>query len=124
MRLLQDYGLTPDQLNLIQATKPQPRASTHDPNSDFKNGCKQHPDCSSGIYTAETYDAITIMGEAWISSVNNPYLFSTLRFNMTSDEIMKIGNEYQGESGEITFRRNGDISVSYTHLTLPTTPYV
>ena len=99
MRLLQDYGLTPDQLNLIQATKPQ-MTSAYDPNSDFKNGCKQHPDCSIGIYTAEAYDAITIMGEAYINSVNNS--------TSINDEIFNLGNEYQGESGEITFRQNGD----------------
>ncbi|MBD51251.1 MAG: hypothetical protein CMB08_04960 [Euryarchaeota archaeon] len=81
--------------NLVFATKPIATTGS----GTFADDCAASTDCAGGIYTAETYDAITIIGKA---------------YNMESGANMAthigmVGTNYAGASGTINFDANGDI---------------
>ena len=58
--------------------------------------------CSTGIFTAEAYDAVMMIGEAAMIEDG---------VNMT-ENIRNIGIDYGGESGTHTFLANGDVGGS------------
>ena len=69
---------------------------------DFWEFCSNDDDCSSGIYTAEMYDAVSIIGEAFIlSEMTNETL---------NDSIRYVGYQWEGASSEITFNEDGDVA--------------
>ena len=69
---------------------------------DFGAACYNDSDCSGGIYTAETYDAITIVAEAFI--------LSQMFGETLEDSLHYVGYHWEGASNNITFNEDGDIA--------------
>lgn len=85
----------PAAANTVFATKP--RASTGA--GTFATDCAADDACAGGIYTGETYDAITIIGKAYNMEQGA---------NMDM-HIPMVGNDYAGASGTVDFDSVGDI---------------
>ena len=92
---LDDFS-APAAANGVQATKPRAGSSA----GDFVERCAANADCAGGIYTAETYDAVMMIGKA--AMMENGA-------NMPSHMGM-VGNDYQGASGVHTFDAAGDVA--------------
>ena len=86
-------------LNGIKAFK---RAPINITNSGriFSSWCVNNTDCASGIFTAEAYDAVKLVGEAILYAQNHSV---SLEYG-----IQYMGYEYEGASGPIRFDLNGD----------------
>jgi len=78
------------------ATKPRAGSSA----GDFVDDCSMDETCAGGIYTAETYDAVMMIGQA--AMMENGA-------NMAS-HLNMVGNDYAGASGQHTFLSNGDVA--------------
>ena len=65
----------------------------------FEYECNADSDCSSGIYTAEAYDSIRIIAQAYVNSSSHSSL---------EQAIMYTGTNWEGASGYVTFLSNGD----------------
>ena len=85
----------PAAANAVFATKPI--ASTG--SGTFADDCAADTACAGGIYTGETYDAISIIGKAYNMEQGA---------NM-ANHINMVGMNYAGASGTINFDSNGDI---------------
>jgi branched-chain amino acid transport system substrate-binding protein len=85
----------PAAANTVFATKP--RASTGA--GTFAADCAADTACAGGIYTGETYDAITIIGKAYNMEQGA---------NMDT-HIPMVGTDYAGASGTVDFDSVGDI---------------
>ncbi len=85
----------PAAANAVFATKPI--ASTG--SGTFADDCAADTACAGGIYTGETYDAISIIGKAYNMEQGA---------NMAS-HIDMVGVNYAGASGTVNFDANGDI---------------
>ncbi len=72
------------------------------PNTDHADVCGDSDVCSNGILTAEVHDAVSIMAQASVDLIIHPE-------KSLIQNILDVGNVYQGASGEITFDDNGDI---------------
>ncbi|PDH25753.1 MAG: hypothetical protein CND84_00240 [Marine Group II euryarchaeote MED-G35] len=86
----------------IIATKP---AAAGDPGMValvFAGLCAQSTDCAGGIYTAEAFDAVTIVAFAAFTALATPGLSS-------SDAVQGTGQGWNGASGTISFLSNGDV---------------
>ena len=68
--------------------------------TDFWEACSNSSSCSDGIFQAEVYDAVSIIGEAFILS---QFANETL-----DDSIRYVGYQWEGASSEITFNQDGD----------------
>ena len=68
--------------------------------SEFSADC--YGDCAAGIYTAETYDAFSIMMES--------YILTQIEDIDLVDAIHYIGYEWEGASNIITFNIDGDVA--------------
>ncbi|SVD33595.1 uncharacterized protein METZ01_LOCUS386449, partial [marine metagenome] len=66
----------------------------------FDSWCDSNPNCSAGIYTAEAYDAVRLIGESHLVSQDTGHSLST--------SIRYTGQMWGGASGPITFMPNGD----------------
>ena len=89
-------------VNDIIATKP---AAPGDPGMVamvFGALCAQSTDCAGGIYTAEAFDAVTIVAFAAFTALATPGLDAT-------SAVMGTGQGWNGASGAITFLANGDV---------------
>ena len=80
----------------VMATKPRAGSSA----GDFGDRCAADETCAGGIYTAETYDAVMMIGAA---------------HNMGGGDDMAthlghVGDNYAGASGAHTFLDNGDVA--------------
>jgi len=92
---LDDFSV-PAIANGVTATKPRAGSSA----GDFNDRCAADDDCAGGIYTAETYDAVMMIGAA---------------YNMGGGDDMAthlgmVGVGYGGASGSHTFLDNGDVA--------------
>jgi len=92
---LDDFSV-PAIANGVTATKPRAGSSA----GDFNERCAANADCAGGIYTAETYDAVMMIGAA---------------YNMGGGDDMAghlnmVGVGYGGASGSHTFLANGDVA--------------
>ena len=90
---LDDFS-APGAANGVQATKPRAGSSA----GDFNDRCAADTTCAGGIYTAETYDAVMMIGAA---------------ANMDGDDMAShlnmVGTAYAGASGTHTFTADGDV---------------
>ena len=92
---LDDFSV-PAAANGVMATKPRAGSSA----GDFGDRCAADETCAGGIYTAETYDAVMMIGAA---------------HNMGGGDDMAthlghVGDNYAGASGAHTFLDNGDVA--------------
>jgi len=85
----------PAAANAVFATKPRAGSSA----GTFADDCAASEACAGGIYTGETYDAITIIGKAYNMEQGA---------NM-AQHINMVGSDYSGASGVIDFDAVGDI---------------
>ena len=70
---------------------------------EFQEECSNNSDCANGIFTSEVFDAVALIGEAFILS---DYSNETLE-----DSIRYVGYQWEGVSSEITFNENnGDVA--------------
>ncbi len=93
------YLSDPSLLDGIIATKFAPRNVTNSTLA-FSSWCVNNTDCAGGIYTAQAYDAVKIIGESYNFAQN---------FGISTEyAIQYTGNQYEGASGPITFDNNGD----------------
>ena len=88
----------PNDVNGVQATRYSQSTNTN-LGTTFENECNADSDCSSGIYTAEAYDSIRVIAEAYVNSS----LYSSLE-----QAILGTGTNWEGASGYVTFLPNGD----------------
>ncbi|MCP2503632.1 MAG: ABC transporter substrate-binding protein, partial [Candidatus Thalassarchaeaceae archaeon] len=70
--------------------------------SEFNADCSNNNDCAAGIFTAETYDAFSIMMES--------YILTQIEDIDLVDAIHYIGYEWEGASSNITFNIDGDVA--------------
>jgi len=92
---LDDFSV-PAAANGVMATKPRAGSSA----GDFVDDCSMDETCAGGIYTAETYDAVMMIGQA--AMMENGA-------NMAS-HLSMLGVDYNGASGAHTFLGNGDVA--------------
>jgi len=85
----------PAAAHMVFATKP--RATTG--SGTFAASCGAVDECASGIYTSETYDAITMIGKAYMMENGA---------NM-ANHLNMLGDNYAGASGTVDFDAHGDI---------------
>tara|TARA_B100001250_G_scaffold389045_1_gene387790 strand:+ start:707 stop:4855 length:4149 start_codon:yes stop_codon:yes gene_type:complete len=71
----------------------------------FSEICANYTECDTGIYVEETYDAVSIAGEAALLALATP----SLSFE---DSIRYVGYEWDGASSLITFNEDGDVAGS------------
>ena len=89
-------------LDGVICTRPLTTPHTSSRAIEFNTDCSNNSDCAAGIFTAETYDAFSIMMESFIlTEVENINL---------SDAIHYIGYEWEGASSNITFNIDGDVT--------------
>ena len=88
-------------LDGIIATKPA-AAGASEVSMAFQYMCSMSPDCAGGIFTAESFDAVTIMAFAAFTMMANPGI-------TMSQAIAGTGAGWAGASGDITFMENGDV---------------
>ena len=89
-------------VNGIIATKP---AAAGDPSMVamvFASLCSQYAACVDGIYTAEAFDAVTIVAFAAFTALATPGLDA-------GTAVMGTGQGWNGASGTISFLTNGDV---------------
>ncbi|MEE3318539.1 MAG: transporter substrate-binding domain-containing protein, partial [Candidatus Thermoplasmatota archaeon] len=92
---LDDFSV-PAAANGVMATKPRAGSSA----GDFVDECSMDETCAGGIYTAETYDAVMMIGQAAMHENGA---------NMAS-HLNMVGVDYAGASGTHTFLSNGDVA--------------
>ena len=92
---LDDFSV-PAAANGVMATKPRAGSSA----GDFVDDCSMDETCAGGIYTAETYDAVMMIGQAAMHENGA---------NMAS-HLSMTGVDYAGASGTHTFLSNGDVA--------------
>jgi branched-chain amino acid transport system substrate-binding protein len=68
---------------------------------DFNERCAADAECAGGVYTAETYDSVMIMGTA-----------AMMEDGANMAEHMGMIGTYEGASGSHTFDANGDVAGS------------
>ena len=88
----------PSEANGVQTIRYLPSPNTN-LGTTFEYECNADPDCSNGIYTAEAYDSIRIIAEAYVNSSSHSSL---------EQAIMHTGRNWEGASGIVTFLSNGD----------------
>ena len=96
---LNDYT-NPAAANGIEVTRP--RAAAAGGSTAFTDACAADDVCSTGIYTAEAYDAVMMIGHAAMHEDGA---------NMAM-HIGMVGDGYAGESGTHSFLDNGDVGGS------------
>jgi branched-chain amino acid transport system substrate-binding protein len=88
-------------LDGIIATKPA-AAGASEVGMTFAYLCSLSPDCAGGIFTAESFDAVTIMAFAAFTMMANPGI-------TMSQAIAGTGAGWNGASGDVSFLANGDV---------------
>ena len=95
---LLDYT-NPANADGVQVTMPRNPSSS---SGDFATTCKADNVCASGIYTAEAYDAVMMIGKAAMHEGGEKMAL----------HLKMVGMDYSGASGVHNFMDNGDISGS------------
>jgi branched-chain amino acid transport system substrate-binding protein len=88
----------------IIATKPAASGAPSTVALVFAALCAQSADCVGGIYTAEAFDAVTIVAFAAFTALATPGLDAV-------SAIMGTGQGWTGASGTINFLASGDLDV-------------
>jgi branched-chain amino acid transport system substrate-binding protein len=88
----------------IIATKPAASGQPSMVAMVFAALCAQSADCVGGIYTAEAFDAVTIVAFAAFTALATPGLDA-------ATAVMGTGQGWNGASGTINFLANGDLDV-------------
>ena len=86
----------------IIATKPAAAGGMSTVGYVFAALCAQSPDCAGGIYTAEAFDAVTIVAFAAFTALATPGLDANMA-------VAGTGQGWDGASGAISFMDNGDV---------------
>ena len=86
----------------IIATKPAAAGGMSTVGYVFAGLCAQSTDCAGGIYTAEAFDAVTIVAFAAFTALATPGLDANMA-------VMGTGQGWEGASGAISFMDNGDV---------------
>lgn len=86
----------------IIATKPAAAGTPGTVAMVFGSLCAQSTDCAGGIYTAEAFDAVTIVAFAAFTALATPGLDA-------GSAVMGTGQGWNGASGTISFLTNGDV---------------
>tara|TARA_B100002052_G_scaffold284146_1_gene295744 strand:+ start:116 stop:2827 length:2712 start_codon:yes stop_codon:yes gene_type:complete len=86
----------------VIATKPAPGNITNS-SLAFSSWCSNNSYCYTGIYTAQAYDAVKLIGESYNLAQNLGGIQIEYAIHLT-------GYRYEGASGHITFDMNGDQS--------------
>ena len=88
-------------LNGVIATKPA-SASASEVSMTFAYLCAMTPPCGDGIFTAEAFDALTMMAFSAFTFLTTPGITASQAIAGTA------GSGWNGASGTITFLANGD----------------
>ena len=88
-------------LNGVIATKPA-SASASEVSQTFAYLCATTPPCGDGIFTAEAFDALTMMAFSAFTFLTTPGITASQAIAGTA------GSGWNGASGTITFLANGD----------------
>ncbi len=112
---VQIYGLDPichtgmfnevsdnDVLDGVKCVKSSSPQLTSVRGQEFSTDCANDSDCAAGIYTAETYDAFSIIAES--------YILTQMANIDLEDAIRYIGYHWEGASSNITFNSDGDVA--------------
>ena len=86
----------------VIASKPLAGGSISEAGEYFAYLCSMNSYCSGGIYTAEAFDAVTIMAFAAWTALHTPGLDAAVA-------VMATGQGFVGASGTISFLSNGDV---------------
>ena len=89
-------------LDGIKCVKPSEPQQTSVRSLEFATDCTNNSDCTGGIYTSETYDAISIIAES--------YMLTQIANISLEDAIRYIGYHWEGASSNITFNSDGDVA--------------
>ena len=90
-----------DNLNGVIATKPA-SAAPSEVSMTFDYLCATTPPCGQGIFTAEAFDALTMMAFSAFTFLTTPGITASQAIAGTA------GSGWNGASGTITFLANGD----------------
>ena len=97
-----------DPSDAIGVSVAMPRWNFNQDGSESERGqalgedCANDSDCSDGIFTSQTYDAITLLAEA--------YMLSEMFDESIEDSLHYVGYEWEGASYNITFDVDGEVS--------------
>ena len=86
----------------VIASKPAAVGAPGEVAMTFAYLCGMSPDCAGGIYTAEAFDAVTIMAFAAFTALTTPGLDAGMA-------VMAVGQGWDGASGMLSFQANGDV---------------
>ena len=86
----------------VIATKPAAAGTMSEVGQTFAYLCSMNADCAGGIYTAEAFDAVTIMAFAAFTALTTPGLDAGMA-------VMAVGQGWDGASGMLSFQANGDV---------------
>ncbi len=86
----------------VIATKPAAAGALSEVGQVFAALCAANPNCADGIYTAEAFDAVTIMAFAAFTALTTPGLDAGMA-------VMAVGQGWDGASGTLSFGANGDV---------------
>ena len=86
----------------VIASKPAAVGAPGEVALTFAYLCGMSPDCAGGIYTAEAFDAVTIMAFAAFTALTTPGLDAGMA-------VMAVGQGWNGASGSLSFMQNGDV---------------
>lgn len=86
----------------VIATKPAAAGTMSEVGQTFAYLCSMNADCAGGIYTAEAFDAVTIMAFAAFTALTTPGLPAEAAVNA-------VGQGWDGASGMLSFQANGDV---------------
>jgi len=86
----------------VIATKPAAAGAMSEVGQTFAYLCAMNADCAGGIYTAEAFDAVTIMAFAAFTALTTPGLDAGMA-------VMAVGQGWDGASGMLSFQANGDV---------------
>ena len=86
----------------VIASKPAAVGAPGEVAMTFAYLCSMNPDCAGGIYTAEAFDAVTIMAFAAFTALTTPGLDAGMA-------VMAVGQGWDGASGTLSFMANGDV---------------
>jgi ABC-type branched-subunit amino acid transport system substrate-binding protein len=98
------FNFVSDNSNLdgVKCVKPSDPQLTSVRGQEFSTDCANDSDCTEGIYTAETYDALSIIAES--------YILTQIANIGLEDAIRYIGYHWEGASSNITFNSDGDVA--------------
>ena len=92
----------PSLVDGVIASKPYGGGSMSEIGQYFAYLCSMNAECANGIYTAEAFDAVSIMAFAAFTALTTPGLDAGMA-------VMAVGQGWDGASGSLSFMSNGDV---------------